>query len=114
MASVCGLAFCVLRVIYVLAVVTNCPPETGGTSAKRGGGGLKGERRDNYNHLLFSRKDRSERKVLLPFLFHAGAGVVANFVTTRVRREFYPPLPPCGVLPLGVESVTTGDGYTPD
>ena len=57
----------VLREIYILAVVTNCPPETGGTSAKRGGGGLKGERRDNYNQLLFSRKDRRERKVLFTF-----------------------------------------------
>ena len=49
---------------------------------------------------LFSRKDRRERKVLFPLVFHACAGVVANFVTTRVRREFYPPPPPCGVLPL--------------
>ena len=45
-----------------------------------------------------SRKDRRERRDLFPFLFHADAGVVANFVTTRVRREFYPPPPPCGVL----------------
>jgi hypothetical protein len=35
-----------------------------------------------------------------PSVFHAGAGVVVNFVTTRVRREFCPPPPPCGVLPL--------------
>ena len=60
MASVCGLAFCVLRVIYVLAVVTNCPPETGGTSAKRGGGGLKGERR-NENFAI----KREQRQVRL-------------------------------------------------
>ena len=43
---------------------------------------------------LFSRKDRRERKGLFSFGFHACAGVVANFVTTRVRREFYPPPPP--------------------
>ena len=43
---------------------------------------------------------------LFLFVFNAGAGVVANFVTTRGRREFmvsderfYPPPPPCGVLP---------------
>ena len=35
--------------------------------------------------IIFSRKDRKERKIYLPFLFHACAGVVANFVTTRVR-----------------------------
>ena len=29
-----------------------------------------------------------------PSVFHAGAGVVVNFVTTRVRREFCPPPPP--------------------
>ena len=34
----------------------------------------------------FSRKERKERRDLFPFLFHACAGVVANFVTTRVRR----------------------------
>ena len=40
-----------------------------------------------------------------PFVFHACAGVVENFVTTRVRREFrvsderfYPPPPHCVVL----------------
>ena len=50
-----------------------------------------------------------------PSVFPAGAGVVVNFVTTRVRREFYPPPPPLrGTTPVsGVESVTTGDGYTP-
>ena len=46
--------------------------------------------------LYVSRKERKERKVLFPFVFHAGAGVVANFVTTRVRREFIHPLPPAG------------------
>ena len=50
--------------------------------------------------LFISRKGRKERRDLFPFIFHACAGVVANFVTTRVRREFYPPPPPCGVLPL--------------
>ena len=50
--------------------------------------------------LYVSRKERKERKVLFPFVFHAGAGVVANFVTTRVRREFIHPLPPAGYSPL--------------
>ena len=36
--------------------------------------------------IIFSCKDRKERRDLLPFVFHACAGVVANFVTTRVRR----------------------------
>ena len=49
--------------------------------------------------LFFSRKDRKERKVLFPLVFHACAGVVANFVTTRVRREFIHPLPPAGYYP---------------
>ena len=30
---------------------------------------------------------RKERKVLFPLVFHAGAGGVANFVTTRERKE---------------------------
>ena len=58
----------------------------------------------------FSRRVCKERKVLFSFVFHACAGVVANFVTTRVRREFiYPLPPPLGVLaPVsGGESVTT-------
>ena len=46
--------------------------------------------------IIFSRKDRKDRKVLFPLVFHACAGVVANFVTTRVRREFIHPLPPAG------------------
>ena len=50
--------------------------------------------------IIFSRKERKERKVLFTFRIPRLAGVVANFVTTRVRREFYPPPPPCGVLPL--------------
>ena len=49
--------------------------------------------------IIFSHAKTAESaKFYLPFLFHACAGVVANFVTTRVRREFYPPPPPCGVL----------------
>ena len=46
--------------------------------------------------IVFSRKDRRERKDLFSFVFHACAGVVANFVTTRVRRVFIHPLPPAG------------------
>ena len=38
----------------VITVVTDCPPETGWTSAERGGGGLKGERRDNDNQRFVS------------------------------------------------------------
>ena len=34
--------------------------------------------------IFFARK---ERKVLFPLVFHAGAGGVANFVTTRERKE---------------------------
>ena len=97
MASACGLVFCVLRVIYVLAVVTNCPPETGGTSAKRGGGGLKGERRDNYNQLLFSRKDRRERKVLFTFRISRlrWSGRKLRY-DKSAQRVFIHPLPPAG------------------
>ena len=39
-----------------------------------------------------------------PSVFHAGAGVVVNFVTTRVRREFCPPPPPSGTPPVQGES----------
>ena len=53
--------------------------------------------KDNQR-FCFSRGERKERRDLLPFLFHAGAGVVVNFVTTRVRREFCPPPPPSGTL----------------
>ena len=37
--------------------------------------------------IIFARKERKERKVLFPLVFHAGAGGVANFVTTRERKE---------------------------
>ena len=37
---------------------------------------------------------------LFLFVFNAGAGGVANFVTTRERREFIHPLPPAGYSPL--------------
>ena len=36
---------------------------------------------------------------LFLFVFNAGAGGVANFVTTRERREFIHPLPPAGYSP---------------
>ena len=36
--------------------------------------------------IFFARKERKERKVLFPLVFHAGAGGVANFVTTRERK----------------------------
>ena len=38
--------------------------------------------------LYFSRKERRGRKDIIPIPIHACAGVVANFVTTRERREF--------------------------
>ena len=50
--------------------------------------------------IVFHAKDAKSAEFLFPFLFNAGAEGGANFVTTRVRREFYPPLPPFGVLPL--------------
>ena len=43
---------------------------------------------------VFHAKSAKSAEFLFPFLFHACAGGVANFVTTRVRREFYPPPPP--------------------
>ena len=43
---------------------------------------------------IFSRKERKERRVLFPLVFYAGAEGVANFVTTRVRREV-------GGMPVG-------------
>ena len=53
------------------------------------------------------------------FVFNAGAGVVANFVTTRERREFIHPLPPAGYSPLsqgrkvnGKRIVIQKTGYT--
>ncbi len=54
-------------------------------------------------------KNAKSAEFLFTFVFNAGAGVVANFVTTRVRREFIHPLPPAGYSPLsqGGESVTT-------
>ena len=36
--------------------------------------------------IFFARRLRGERRVLFADVFHAGAGGVANFVTTRVRR----------------------------
>ena len=69
---------------------------------------------------VFHAKSAKSAEFLFPFLFHACTEGVANFVTTRERREFIHPLPPCGVLapvsggerppsiPLqGEESVTT-------
>ena len=35
---------------------------------------------------FFARRVRKVRKVLFPLVFHAGAGGVANFVTTRERK----------------------------
>ena len=35
---------------------------------------------------FFARRVRKGRKVLFPLVFHAGAGGVANFVTTRERK----------------------------
>ena len=38
--------------------------------------------------IYISRKGRRERKNFIPILIHACTGVVANYVTTRGRREF--------------------------
>ena len=59
--------------------------------------------------IVFHAKNAESAKFLFTFLFNAGAEGVANFVTTRVRREFIHPLPPYGVLPpvSGGEPVTT-------
>ena len=46
--------------------------------------------------IVFHAKDAKSAEFLFPFLFNAGAEGVANFVTTRVRREFIHPLPPAG------------------
>ena len=48
---------------------------------------------------VFHAKNAKSAKFYFPSVFCAGAGVVVNFVTTRVRRAFIHPLPPCGVLP---------------
>ena len=42
--------------------------------------------------IIFSRKERRGRKDFIPIPIYAGAGGVANFVTTRGRREFVHPL----------------------
>ena len=39
---------------------------------------------------LFFHAERKERRDLFSFVFHACAGGVVNFVTTRGRRGFYP------------------------
>ena len=46
--------------------------------------------------IVFHAKNAESAKFLFTFLFNAGAEGVANFVTTRVRREFIHPLPPAG------------------
>ena len=98
MAGVCGMMFCAKGDLR-LAVVTNCPPETGGTSAKRGGGGLKGERRDNYNQLLFSRKDRRERKVLFTFRIPRWRWSGRKLRYDKSAQRVYPPPSPFGYYP---------------
>ena len=49
--------------------------------------------------IVFHAKNAESAKFYFPFVFHACAGVVANFVTTRVRRAFIHPLPPAGYSP---------------
>ena len=49
--------------------------------------GEGGDSIPSSSSFFISRKDRKDRKDLFPFIFHAGAKGVANFVTTRVRRE---------------------------
>ena len=38
--------------------------------------------------MIYIFTQRAQRAQSFPSMFHAGAGVVANFVTTRGRREF--------------------------
>ena len=49
--------------------------------------------------IVFHAKNAESAKFLFTFLFNAGAEGVANFVTTRVRREFIHPLPLRGTPP---------------
>ena len=65
--------------------------------------------------IIFSHAKTAESaKFYLPFVFHACAGVVAKLRYDKSAQSFYPPPPPSGTTPVsGVESVTTGDGYTP-
>ena len=53
-------------------------------------------RKENIRVVTICLTQRTQRaqSFYLPSVFHAGARVVANFVTTRVRREFIHPLPP--------------------
>ena len=62
--------------------------------------------------LVFHAKSAKSAEFLFPFLFHACAGGVANFVTTRERREFIHPLPPAGYSPLsqGESQLQPGTG----
>ncbi len=50
--------------------------------------------------IVFHAKNAKSAKFLFTFVFNAGAEGVANFVTTRVRREFIHPLPPAGYSTL--------------
>ena len=49
-------------------------------------------------YIFTQRAQRAQRSIL--FSVHAGAGVGANFVTTRGRREFIHPLPLRGLPPV--------------
>ena len=113
MASVCGLAFCVWW--WWDSLPFSFPPRQLSRRSLRQVLWILCEIFYFLTLIIFSHAKTAESaKFYLPSVFHACAGVVANFVTTRVRREFCPPPPPCGVLPpvSGGESVTT-DGYTP-
>ena len=51
--------------------------------------------------MIFLHADYAESaEFLFSLVYYAGAGGVANFVTTRVRGEFIHPLPPAGYSPL--------------
>ena len=68
--------------------------------------------RNNDNQRLFSRKERKERKVLFTFRISRWRWSGRKLRYDKSAQSFYPPPPPCGVLPpvSGGESVTT-DGY---
>ena len=64
--------------------------------------------------IVFHAKNAKSAEFVFTFVFNAGAEVVANFVTTRVRREFIHPLPPAGYYPCLRGRVSYyQDGYTP-
>ena len=66
------------------------------------------EIKDNSVFVLHAECAKSA-EIYFPSVFHAGAGVVVNFVTTRVRREFCPLCGRCTQSPnvaMGIATLT--------